>query len=74
MTETHSRARRQAELAFAQAQSQFLSRETAVEEIDAAAQARAEKTLRLRTARLAKEREDRTKATTPLRSERSTRT
>lgn len=64
MTETHNRARQQAEIAFAQAQSQFLARESAVEELNAVAQARAEKTLRLKTARLAKEQADRERAAT----------
>lgn len=59
MTQTHSRSRQQAEIAFAKAQSQFLSRERAVNELDAAAEARKEKTLRLRTARLARELKDR---------------
>lgn len=62
MTPTHSRSRQQAEIAFAKAQSQFLARERAAEEFDAAAEARREKTLRLRTARLARELEDRAQA------------
>lgn len=63
MTQTHSRARQEAEIAFARAQSQFLARESAVEELDAVARARQEKTVRLKKARLAKEREDRERAT-----------
>lgn len=62
MTPTHSRSRQQAEIAFAKAQSQFLARERAADELDAAAEARREKTLRLRTARLARELEDRAQA------------
>lgn len=62
MTQTHSQARQQAEIAFARTQSQFLARERAADELDAAAEARREKTLRLRTARLAKELQDRTLA------------
>lgn len=62
MTPTHSRSRQQAEIAFAKAQSQFLARERAADELDAAAEARREKTLRLRTARLARELEDRARA------------
>ena len=72
MTPTHSRPRQQAEIAFAKAQSQFLARERAIDELDAAAEARREKTLRLRTARLAKELEDRARATTALAAERTT--
>ena len=64
MTPTHSRPRQQAEAAFAKAQSQFLARERASEELDAIAEARKEKTQRLRTARLAKELDDRTRAAT----------
>ena len=64
MTPTHSRPRQQAEIAFAKAQSQFLARERASEELDAIAEARKEKTQRLRTARLAKELDDRARAAT----------
>lgn len=67
MTHPHSRARQEAEVTFAKAQSKFLARflarESALEELDAVAQARQEKTLRLKTSRLAKEREDREKTT-----------
>lgn len=62
MTPNHSRSRQQAEIAFAKAQSQFLARERAVDELDAAAEARREKTLRLKAARLARELEDRATA------------
>lgn len=62
MTPSHSRSRQQAEIAFAKAQSQFLARDRAAEELGAAAEARREKTLRLRTARLAREREVRARA------------
>ena len=55
MTQTYSRSRQQAENAFAEAQSQFLARERPVEELDAITQARAEKTLRLKTARMARD-------------------
>lgn len=68
MTQTHSRARQEAEIAFAKAQSQFLARESAVEEQDAVVRARQEKTVRLKTARLAKEREDRERATAAVSS------
>ena len=72
MTPTHSRPRQQAEAAFAKAQSQFLARERASEELDAVAAARKENTLRLRTARLAKEVDDRARATTAPASPRAT--
>ncbi|QQO46010.1 hypothetical protein [Paracoccus sp. MC1862] len=65
MTPTHSRLRQQAEIAFAKAQSQFLARERAVAELDDTAAARKEKTSRLRTARLAREVEDRARAPRP---------
>ena len=58
MTETHSKSRQQAEIAFGQTQSQLFARGHAVEEIDSIVQAREEKTLRLREARLAKEAQD----------------
>ncbi|MGV1755848.1 hypothetical protein ACQZ6F_09975 [Rhizobium sp. A22-96] len=55
MTQTYSKSRQQAEIAFGNAQSQFFARNQAVEEIDAAEQALREKTARLRAARLARE-------------------
>jgi hypothetical protein len=58
MTQTHSKARQQAEIAFGHTQTQFFARGHAVEELDSIAQAREEKTLRLRDARLAKEAQD----------------
>ncbi|GLR55692.1 hypothetical protein GCM10007919_04140 [Rhizobium indigoferae] len=64
MTETHSKSRKQAEIAFGNVQSQFLERSRAVEEIDSTVRAREEKTLRLREAREAKELQDRLTATT----------
>jgi hypothetical protein len=62
MPQTLSRTRQQAEAAFSKAQSQFLARNCAFERIDTVVQAREEKTLRLREARLAKGSEDREKA------------
>ncbi|WP_137129709.1 hypothetical protein [Rhizobium sp. FY34] len=59
MTETYSKPRQQAEIAFGKTQSQFLSRDRAHEELDAVVVARDEKTQRLREARLAKEEEAR---------------
>lgn len=52
---TYSKSRERAEAAFGKVQSQFLARSRAVEEQDALAQERDEKTLRLREARKAKE-------------------
>ena len=58
MTQTRSKTRQQAEVAFSHAQSQFFARGRAVEELDSITQARDSKTLRLREARLAKEAQD----------------
>lgn len=58
MTETHSKSRQQAEIAFGATQSQFFAKSHAAEELISIAQAREEKTLRLREARLAKELQD----------------
>ena len=66
MTQTPSRPRQQAEIAFAKAQSQFLARDRAAAEKNSAARAREEKTLRLKTAREARESEERAKAADPL--------
>lgn len=65
MTQTSSRSREQAEIAFAEAQSQFLARERPVDELDAIAQARAEKTLRLKTARIARDLKERARVAAP---------
>jgi len=66
MTERYSQSRRQAEIAFGIVQSQFFARGAAVEEHDAFVQAREAKTLRLRTARKAAERENLASATAAL--------
>ena len=66
MSETHSKSRQKAEIAFADARSQFFARNSAVEELDSLVQAREEKTRRLREARLAKELKDREAATASL--------
>ncbi len=66
MSQTHSKARQKAEIAFANAQSQFFARNRAVEELDSLILAREEKTRRLREARLAKEMNDREAATASL--------
>lgn len=71
MSQTHSKSRQQAEIAFGDAQTQFFARNSAVEELDSLVRAREEKTLRLREARLAKEERDRTAATASLLAKRS---
>jgi hypothetical protein len=64
MTETYSKRRQQAELAFGNVQMQFFAKDRAKEELESVAQSRDAKTLRLREARLAKELADRAVATT----------
>ena len=59
MTESYSRQRQRAEIAFGKMQSPPTARERAFDELDAMKITREEKTLRLREARLAKERQDR---------------
>ncbi|WP_314092924.1 hypothetical protein [Shinella sp. M31] len=71
MTQTHSKSREKAEIAFADAQSQFFARNSAVEELDSIVLAREEKTRRLREARLAKELNDREAATASLLAKRA---
>ena len=66
MSQTHSKSRQKAEIAFANAQSQFFARNRAGEELDSIVLAREEKTLRLREARLAKELRDREAAIASL--------
>lgn len=58
MTQTYSKSRQQAEIAFGATQSNFFAKGHAVEELISIAQARDEKTIRLREARLAKELQD----------------
>lgn len=71
MSQTHSKSRQKAEIAFANAQSQFFARNSAVEELDSLVQAREEKTRRLREVRLAKELKDREAATASLLAKRA---
>ncbi|WP_296074634.1 hypothetical protein [uncultured Agrobacterium sp.] len=59
MTETHSKSRQQAELAFGKLQTPFFAKNHAVDELQAAVDARDAKTARLKAARLAKELADR---------------
>jgi len=72
MTDKISKSRQQAEIAFGATQSQFFARSHAVEELDSIVQAREEKTLRLRDARLAKEQADRLAAATAQVKKRAT--
>lgn len=66
MTQTHSRSRQQAEIAFGKAQTEFYARGQAMEVLDTIAHARDEKTARLREARKAKELAARLSATSAL--------
>lgn len=66
MTNQFSKSRMAAEAAFGKLQSQFFSKENAVAENEYMAKVREDKTLRLREARLAKQSEDRARATSAL--------
>ena len=66
MTETYSKSRQQAEIAFGNVQTEFFAKNNAMEELESAAQARNAKTLRLREARLAKEQAEQASATSTL--------
>jgi hypothetical protein len=70
MNQTYSRSRQQAEIAFGNVQAQFFAKNEALEERESIAQLREAKTLRLREARLAKELNDRTSATSALMAKR----
>jgi len=74
MTQTHSRSRQQAEVAFGKTQTEFFARGQAMDALDSIALARDEKTARLREARIAKELVDRLSATTLVIGKRKTRT
>lgn len=71
MTESYSKTRQQAEIAFGNVQTEFFSKKNAVEELESAAQLREAKTLRLREARLAKEQAERASATSSLLAKRA---
>ncbi|NEI71830.1 hypothetical protein GR212_19785 [Rhizobium lusitanum] len=71
MSQTYSKSRQQAEIAFSHAQSQFFARNSAVDELDSIVRSREEKTLRLREARLAKELQDRAAVTASLLTKRA---
>ena len=55
MMETYSKSRQQAEIAFGRTQTEFFAKGQAADALDAIAQAREEKTQRLREARKARE-------------------
>lgn len=67
----HSKSRLQAESAFTKVQAQLLARNRAIEDLDTIAEAREEKTSRLKHARLTKEADDRARATVALVSKRA---
>jgi hypothetical protein len=71
MSQTHSKSRQKAEIAFGNLQSQFFARNSAVEELDCLVRSRDEKTLRLREARLAKELQERAATTASLLAKRA---
>lgn len=66
MTESYSKSRQQAEVAFGNIRTEFFSKNNAMEELESEAQARDAKTARLREARLAKEQSARASATSAL--------
>lgn len=66
MSDHFTKSRQTAELAFAKTQSQFLARSRVLDEQDAIVSARDEKTMRLREARLTRERETRDGETAAL--------
>ena len=67
----HGKSRLQAEGASAKVQAQLLARNRAIEDLDTIAEAREEKTSRLKNARLTKEADDRARATVALVSKRT---
>lgn len=71
MAETFSNSRERAEAAFGKTQSQSLSRNRTISEIDAVVQARDEKTSRLRALRMAKEASDLAAPTPPAKTKRT---
>ncbi|MBB5577243.1 MULTISPECIES: hypothetical protein [Rhizobium] len=73
MTETYSKSRQQAEIAFGSLQTEFFAKNNAMEELESVAQARNAKTLRLRAARLARELAERTSATSDVLAKRKLR-
>ncbi|MBB3318177.1 hypothetical protein FHT77_004073 [Rhizobium sp. BK181] len=58
MTQTYSKSRQQAEIAFSLIQSQFCAHGQGVQELETEEQARQVKTQRLRDARLARDAQD----------------
>ncbi len=72
MTEKYSISRQKAEIAFSAIQAPFFANAKALDELASAEQSREAKTLRLREARLAKEREGRASVTAALLAKRAT--
>jgi len=70
-TETYSKSRQQAEIAFGNVQTEFFAKNNAREELESVAKARDGKTLRLREARLAKEQAERVLASSTLLAKRA---
>lgn len=66
MTETYSKSRQRAGIAFGNVQTQFFAKNQAAEELESDAQSQQAKTLRLREARLAREHSNRVSATSAL--------
>ncbi|MBX5220493.1 hypothetical protein HJC04_09255 [Rhizobium sp. NLR8a] len=71
MTETYSKSRQRAEIAFGNIQSQFFAKNKAMEELESHAQSQQAKTMRLREARLAKQRDARASALSALLAKRA---
>lgn len=71
MTQSHSKSRQAAEVAFNNLQVPFYAKNHAVDELEAIVRSRDAKTQRLREARLAKALADRTAATIALHAKRS---
>ena len=71
MTEKHSISRQKAESAFSAIQKPFFAKDEAMQELASITQSRTAKTLRLREARLAKERDDRSSAISALLAKRA---
>jgi len=68
----HGKSRQQSESAFTKVHSQLLARNRAIEEHDTMTKHREGKTLRLKNARLAKDADDRARATAVLISKQAT--
>ncbi|MEB2846412.1 hypothetical protein [Endobacterium cereale] len=71
MTQSHSKSRQTAEIAFNSLQAPFFARNHAMDELEAITQSRDAKTQRLREARQAKELADQAAATSALLAKRN---